>query len=191
MVNKLSEEHENLFDIHLYNFIDNHLYLYKELGLTPNMVTTFSLISGCLSAYMIHLKKYKTAGILFFLAYYFDSVDGKFARKYNMISKFGDYYDHITDIIKFSLLIYVLYKDNFNKFKKIGLVIILLLLLCLYHLGCQQGVISEDNDKKTDILDILKPTKQASIEHIDKVKYFGCGTFYIIISLIIFFWDKF
>ena len=26
-------------------------------------------------------------------------MDGDFARKYNMESKFGDYYDHITDTL--------------------------------------------------------------------------------------------
>jgi hypothetical protein len=189
MVNKIQEHHENTFDIYIYKFIDDHLHLYKQLGLTPNMVTTLSLLSGVFSAYMIHKKNYKSAGLLFFLGYYFDCVDGKLARKYNMTSKFGDYYDHITDIIKFGLVMYALYKDNNTKFKTFAVVIILLLVLCFYHLGCQEGVYNNDSiNSESPTLNIIKPNKESSILNIDKTKYFGCGTFYIIISLIIFFW---
>ncbi len=65
MVNKLSDQYENIFDIYIYKFIDSHLHIYKQLGLTPNMVTSLSLISGIISAYMIHNKKYKIGGIFF------------------------------------------------------------------------------------------------------------------------------
>ena len=61
MVNKLNEQNENIFDIYIYKFVDTQLDIYKKLGLTPNMITTFSLLSGCLSAYMVHKKKYKIA----------------------------------------------------------------------------------------------------------------------------------
>ena len=33
---------------------------------------------------------------MFLLSYYFDTVDGKFARKYNMATKMGDYLDHTS-----------------------------------------------------------------------------------------------
>ncbi len=190
MVNKLSDQYENIFDIYIYKFIDSHLHIYKQLGLTPNMVTSLSLISGIISAYMIHNKKYKIAGILFLIAYYFDCVDGKLARKYNMVSKFGDYYDHISDTIKFILVMYVLYKDNTTRFKTFGIVIILLVVLCFYHLGCQQGLYN-DNKKLSESpsLDIFKPDKDSSLTNINATKYFGCGTLYVIMSLMIFFWN--
>jgi phosphatidylglycerophosphate synthase len=192
MVNKLDNNHDNLFDIYICKSIDSHLHIYNKLGLTPNMVTTLSLITGIISAYMIHIKKYKLAGILFFIAYYFDCVDGKLARTYNMTSKFGDYYDHFSDIIKFILIMYVLYKDNIIKFKNIGIIILLLVILCLYHLGCQQGIYTDDTKPtESPTLDILKPSKESALINIHNTKYFGCGTFYIILSLIIFFWNYF
>jgi hypothetical protein len=190
MVNKLKEEHENIFDIYICNSIDSHIHIYNQLGLTPNMVTTLSLITGILSAYMILKKKYKIAGILFFIAYYFDCVDGKVARKYNMTTKFGDYYDHGSDIIKFLVLMYVLYKDNYIRFKTIGIVILLLVILCFYHLGCQEGVYTDESKtSESPTLNILKPSKESSLINIHNTKYFGCGTFYIVLSLIIFFWN--
>ncbi len=190
MVNKLSDQYENIFDIYIYKFIDSHLHIYKQLGLTPNMVTSLSLISGIISAYMIHNKKYKIAGILFLIAYYFDCVDGKLARKYNMVSKFGDYYDHISDVFKLLLIIYVLYKDNFETFKYTSIIIILLSILCLYQMGCQQVIYSDiQQTQESPTLDIFKPSKESCMSNIHNTKYFGCGTFYIILSLIIFFWN--
>ena len=148
------------------------------------MVTTLSLITGIISAYMIHKKNYKIAGILFFIAYYFDCVDGKLARKYNMTSKFGDYYDHISDIIKFLLIMYVLYKDNYTRFKNFSIIIILLVILCLFHLGCQQGIYNDTGkESESPTLDVLKPSKESSLLNINNTKYFGCGTFYIIVSI--------
>jgi hypothetical protein len=193
MVNKLNDQYENIFDIYIIKFIDSHIHIYKQLGFTPNMVTTLSLVTGIISAYMVHKKNYKLAGILFFIAYYFDCVDGKFARKYNMVTKIGDYYDHISDIIKFVLIMYVLYKDNTTRFKTFGLIIILLMILCFYHLGCQEGVYNTYNNIKvteSPSLDILKPNKESSLININNTKYFGCGTLFVVMSLIIFFWNN-
>ena len=36
-----------------------------------------------------------------FVGYFFDCMDGHFARKYNMVTEFGDMYDYITDLSKF------------------------------------------------------------------------------------------
>jgi phosphatidylglycerophosphate synthase len=191
MVNKLEDKHENIFDVYLLKFIDTHLHIYRELNLTPNIITTFSLITGFASGYMIYKKNYKIAGLLFFLAYYFDCVDGKFARKYNMITKFGDYYDHFSDVFKFILVIYLLYKDNIKKFGRIGIIIILLIILSIYQLSCQQSIY-EDKDKESEspTLDYFKPSKESCLVNIYDTKYFGCGTAFVFISIIIFFWNE-
>ena len=54
------------------------------------------------------------------LGYYFDCIDGPMARKYNMVTVFGDYYDHGTDIICFTLVNYyyfTLYNFSFSNFR--------------------------------------------------------------------------
>ncbi len=191
MVNKLSEEHENIFDIYICKFIDTHLHIFKQLGFTPNMITTLSLFVGCLSGYMIYNKKYKLAGILFFVAYYLDCVDGKFARKYNMVTKFGDYYDHFSDIFKLLFVVYFLYKDNYQQFKTFGIIIVLLTILCLYQMGCQQSIYSEkEKIKESPTLDLFKPSHKKCIINIHDTKYFGCGTAFVFTSLIIFLWNE-
>ena len=47
--------------------------------------------------------------LFFFISQVFDVFDGYLARRYNMSSKFGDYFDHIADAIKTILLFYILF----------------------------------------------------------------------------------
>jgi phosphatidylglycerophosphate synthase len=78
---------------------------YKN-NLTPNFFTTLSFSFQLSSIYF--LKNYNPTlfSFLYMLGYYFDCIDGPMARKYNMVTVFGDYYDHGTDIICFTLVNY-------------------------------------------------------------------------------------
>ncbi len=84
MVNKIPEEYENPVDILLLKLVDTQLDFYKSLCLTPNILTTFSLVAGLYSAYMIYTGDFIVGSILYMVAYYFDCADGKFARKFNI-----------------------------------------------------------------------------------------------------------
>ena len=48
---------------------------------------------------MLCNNNYILACIYYFISYFFDVLDGIYAREYNMVSEFGDYYDHIKDIV--------------------------------------------------------------------------------------------
>jgi phosphatidylserine synthase len=86
MVNKIPEEYENPVDVLVLKLVDKHLDFYKSICMTPNMLTTFSLVAGLYAAYMIYTGDFVIASILYVVAYYFDCADGKFARKFKMIS---------------------------------------------------------------------------------------------------------
>ena len=118
MVNKLSRELENPIDNIIYDKIENDLEFLKSLNFTPNILTTFSLITALLCIYNFYKDKFVIASLLWVVSYYFDCADGKFARKYNMVSKFGDYYDHGSDLIKGILLTYVIYVKTHPNVKK-------------------------------------------------------------------------
>ena len=57
MVNKIDDKYECPFDIYLLKFIDTHLDMYYNIGLTPNMITTLGIIFGLLSMYNISLPR--------------------------------------------------------------------------------------------------------------------------------------
>jgi len=43
-------------------------------------------------------NQFALSAFSYLISYMFDCWDGYYARKYNMESKFGDYYDHVSDM---------------------------------------------------------------------------------------------
>jgi phosphatidylglycerophosphate synthase len=111
------------------------------------------------------------------------------ARKYDMVTKFGDLYDHFTDVVVGIGLVYVVIMKYFEKINRIDILSLLILgFLMQFHIGCQQKYYTE-NKKTTDTV----------IESIDKLsglckdnkymrwtRFFGTGTFLILSILIIY-----
>jgi len=189
MVNKIDSIYECPFDVYLLKFIDSHLDFYYNNGLTPNIITTIGIILGLLSMYFILNSNYKTASFLFLIAYYFDCVDGKLARKYNLQTTFGDYYDHFGDVFKIVIILYALHKTNSNKFNEIKYLLIILALLMIIHLGYQE-VIYDQNESPTLSFSRYVANKDNNPENtIQFTKYCGCGTFVFILFIIIFTWE--
>ena len=147
---KLNNNFENPIDLFLINLTIKINPYYKAINFTPNILTTLSLISTLLGLY-IHTKNYYLlGGILYFIGYYFDCADGNFARTYNMTSEFGDYYDHITDLLKYCAFIYLLYCYNITNNTIIFIVIIvcILLLSSILFLGCQEKIYIKNTNNK-------------------------------------------
>ena len=197
MVNKLPLSHDNPFDVALFNFIDTHLHLYHQLNFTPNAVTTLSLFTGILCAYLIYKKQYLYAGFAYMISYYLDCVDGKLARKYNMVTKFGDFYDHLSDVTKLVIIVYALYVNDKHKLVKMLLILIPLFILSLFHFGCQQALYDNTsccllNNALSDspTLDIFKLPKETCNTLIHDTKYFGCGTFQLVFTIMLIFLNK-
>lgn len=148
---KLNSEYENAIDnvlIHLSEYLSPYFY---ELGMTPNIITTLSNIFAIITIILLLNNKYIFAGISLMISYYFDCMDGYFARKYNMTSVFGDLYDHISDICKTILILGTLYYIDSSKFVTVFIIFILVGSISLIHLGCQENYyeiynISEENN---------------------------------------------
>jgi phosphatidylglycerophosphate synthase len=183
--NKIPDKYENIFTQLIRKFADSQLELYKKLSLTPNKITLLSFITGLLCAYLVYKKQYKYAAFMFLLSYYFDTVDGKFARKYNMATKMGDYLDHTSDYIKTIILIIVLYYDNPKRFKKLIPIFVILLLMLTFYMGIQETLFERDKS----VLGLLKFDKKFANNNLYLVKYFSCSSVHLIMALIIFFWN--
>ena len=198
MVNKIPQELDNPIDNIINNHVDTKLDLFKQLGLSPNMITTISLILGLTSAYSIYNDAYITGALLWFLSYYFDCADGKMARKFKMTSKFGDLYDHSSDILKHIIIFYILYKkldlyeDNKTKYFLI-IIIIIIGLLTLCQIGCQEKLTKEITNKKTD-----SPTLEIA-EHfvfmdcktqMKYTRYFGPATIILYVCVVMLFLSR-
>lgn len=182
MERKVPENLENPVDNLIYQDMDKVANFFKENNFTPNMLTSVSAFFGLLSIYSICKNRFMIAGILYFISYYFDCLDGYFARKYDMVTKFGDYYDHVKDILVFSGLVFVL----FYKRLHIGLLFIIpFFFLMLVQFGCQEIYYNKDESDTLDFTRHLCPTEDK--EELEKImkytRYFGCGTVIVMFCL--------
>lgn len=188
---KINREQENPFDN---IFIDIaewlNINIFRPLNYTPNLITTMSLVIGLFSAVLFHYKYYITSVIFLTTAYILDCADGNYARRYNMETSFGDYYDHVSDLSKgFFLLIAIIIHPIPLRFKQISILILVIVVsLSLVHLGCQEGIYNPDKHDKYDSLSNLKylcGTTEDSKKFIKYTRYFGTGTVIVCLSFII------
>ena len=123
---------EAISDIHLFFPISKMLIpICKDFGLTPNMITTLSLICT-LNCYMKINKNKKEAMFSYFLGYLLDCMDGMMARKYNMGSNFGMTYDLVTDTISNALILQLMFtKKNIPPNIKAMIAVMLIFLMLL------------------------------------------------------------
>ena len=186
------------FPRHLDNLIDDwiidkgkDLYpFWRKMNFTPNDLTTVSLVLGVISVLLFYKKWFILSAISYFLSYCFDVFDGNYARKYNLTTKFGDYYDHIKDLLVNVLMGYVFLK--YSKLDKrllifVSIVAIILFIISNIHLGCQEIYNSFYNpEHKNTYLAFLKVyCNKKFISNINILKHFGCGTFFLWMTLII------
>jgi len=163
---------------------------FHEAGFTPNMITTLSVISAAIGLYYLYHHQKAKFAIFYTLGYFFDCLDGYNARKYNQMSEFGDYYDHITDWVTAAGLFYILYA-RYKLYACHYAVIAVSLALTCAHFGCQE--VYHDNPEASPTLTVatgLCPTQNSSrskkmLE--GGLRYFGAGTFtMIMIGLVAF-----
>jgi phosphatidylglycerophosphate synthase len=184
-------------DLILKYIVDPLNPFFKSIGLTPNGLTAISGIFGVLAIYSIIRSNYKLAAFYYALSYIFDVFDGNFARKYNMVSKFGDWFDHTKDnLIIFGLIVAIYTRKDIPNKTKIMLFVIYLILamfMCKY-LTLQEKYyhknVNVPEEHKSTTLGFLQnffdhPSSKSLVDELNTYKHLGCGTFilYIVFAL--------
>ena len=118
----------------LYNTIAPVLgtFLHEKLCLTPNMITTIALILGVLCIYQFRMENYGTSAALLVIRQVFDGMDGYVARKYDLKSKFGDKYDHVSDFI-IQRIIFIMVYLKLLKYSPLCANIIMVLVILILN----------------------------------------------------------
>lgn len=166
--------------------------LYK-MGITPNMITTVGVILRCMALYHLFRGETKFFFIEAVLSYFMDCLDGNYARRYHMCTKFGDYYDHLSDLVFHGILLYYLvFHSKMTKSKNwynwIIVILILMYLMC-WHFGCQEDHYHEENGgSESKSLNIFQQISLGQKHWIYFTRYFGCGTFALLVYLLLFFY---
>lgn len=109
----------------------------KASGHTPNVLTTYSFGSALLAVTALHHGHVAAFVGLWTLEYFWDCADGHYARKYGMVTKAGDVYDHVTDLVSLAALVVVAHK-RYAAPPWIVVGVLALVALNVVHMGCQQ-----------------------------------------------------
>ena len=137
---KIPDRYENPVDIFLLKINGYFNPIFRSLNITPNILTTLSLLIT-LVGLLVYRKGYVIIGaILYFVGYYFDCADGNYARKYGLVTQFGDYYDHLSDVFKYLVFSWVLLASTISSKRKLTVIIIL-----LFFLGGMQQITEQAN----------------------------------------------
>jgi hypothetical protein len=75
------------------------VHMAANLGLRPNTVTTIGLILVVVACYLFLQGQYLAGLAAGWIMTFLDTVDGKLARVTVQSSNFGNYYDHIIDLV--------------------------------------------------------------------------------------------
>lgn len=177
---KIPCEIDNPIDNLLLNFIDKLCPIFKKANFTPNGITTISLFFGLISMYFLYAGKIYFFGLSYFISYFFDCMDGYYARKYNMVSLIGDIYDHIKDAVIAIGIFIIFLKRNYSCSKQNILFAFILFTACmipmLVHMGCTEKISKRDESPSLNFTKILCPNVKA----VSYFKYFGCATMILV-----------
>lgn len=183
---KINDDYQNFIDIGLLKLcrlIDEPLH---TIGVTPNMVTLFGLIIGIFAIHFLIQKQYVLSVLFLWLTYFTDCLDGFMARKYNQTSKLGDYLDHFRDqfVILCVVILMTLHIQNFKYRLLFVFIIIISTVLMLSQLGCQEKLTEfKHHNECLGFLEKMCPGKAE--QNIKWTRWFGCGTFYLVLSILI------
>jgi phosphatidylglycerophosphate synthase len=182
---KIKKEHENPIDNINIDISDKLCPFFKKLNFTPNGITTLSLIFGLISIFFLLKRNIILFSITYYISYFFDCMDGHYARKYKMTSKGGDLYDHVKDVtinVILGLIILFYFKIPINNKIIIVILIIIMFTLMSIHLGCQEKIYDSD---ESSTLKFTKKMCKNPHKYIKYTRFFGCATWTIFIILVV------
>jgi phosphatidylglycerophosphate synthase len=177
---KIPTKLENPIDNILVMLADKSAPFFREMNWTPNMITSLCVLSLLVSVYLLIRGNIIGFALFYLLSYWFDVLDGYYARLYLMETDFGDNYDHLTDILGFVLLILVcigLYRKSFTTCKFI--VTFIILLLSFVQFGCQEKWSTyHTSSKSLSALKTVCPVEgRGKLERVMRFsRFFGSGT---------------
>lgn len=190
---KIDSKYENPIDILMYNISAYIEPFFLKLNMTPNHITTLSLLCGLLCVYYLDIKhtNLALAFTFYILSFLFDCLDGYYARKNNMLSKLGDMYDHYSDLIVHLMIYYMLYKRlSKERFILFNVLLIILLFGLAVQMGCQETLYEKKigkraTNKNSSYLKALKPLCKNPEQTMLISRFFGCGTTTMLFALFI------
>lgn len=196
VVDKVPRHQENPIDAWILSWTAETLPFFRSTGHTPNMITTYSFICGLAAVACLWGGSLVGFAALYALSYVFDCMDGQFARKYKMTSRFGDLYDHATDLTVYALVGYTVYTRCPPGRIGPGVVTVfgVALALLFLNIGCQQRLhrsVDGNDVRDAESLDVFRFICPCT-EWVRWARFGGYATFNIVtVALVTYLlWDS-
>jgi phosphatidylglycerophosphate synthase len=196
MNNKVPDEYNNDVDKLLYGMSDDISDNLKSLNcINPNHITTVGLIFGILGVVFFARGQWIESIICLWIYYFTDCLDGLYARKYDMVTKAGDYYDHLRDWTVTGLFFYMIYTSLKSTNQKTTFIVLasITVITSMIYVGCQEKlgevfteyrkVQPEDSSPTLQMFKCLTPDDPTTI--MPYIKHFGPSSVVILITIYI------
>lgn len=176
---KIPEEYENPVDnliIKLAEYVHPPLYY---IGIIPNHVTIASIVTGLVSALMIYKSRYFSACALAFLAYFLDCLDGNMARTFDRVTEFGDFLDHVGDVVKaIAQLAAIAFNPNISPSVRALFITTMAvsILGSMIHMGCQEQVYHKHRTSDDSLSSLRYLCKRHPEHTVRYTRFIGIGT---------------
>ena len=151
---------------------------WHHLGATPNALTTLGNIATIVGLFYMYKRCFHAVVVFALLRWYFDYADGMLARKFDQTTVFGDWYDHISDLLfVIGILVILLIRSKKYKFVSAG-IFLFFVLLALIQTGCAE---KENEDEEKNSLSVLEGLCVAP----ETMKYFDTTLLYVVTLILI------
>jgi len=190
---KIPKNLENPLDDILIDICGATSTFYKKSNFTPNGITTLSLIFGVFAILLLYKDYLLPSIVCYIISYFYDVLDGFYARKYDMCTKFGDVYEHIKDWtinITYIIVIYKKYKHTLSTLEivLVSIYFSFLLSMQLIFFAAQERYYGKPEDiPSLGWLAKFIRTKEQAIKTLKWVRYFGCASFILSICVLVLF----
>jgi phosphatidylglycerophosphate synthase len=177
---KLPSNLDNPFDSLMMYFGEKSLPMLKYLNFTPNILTLIGGMFVIFSIAFILTYKFAYAALFYAIAYWFDCVDGQYARYYGITSKGGEKLDHFVDAVRNVLTCISIYIIKISTFKKIVFAIfyVIFTLTNHYATNCAQNYyfMNSNTNDKYHMKDQMSFCKHQPSKQLKYIRFIGSGT---------------
>lgn len=186
---KIKLEYHGIIEQVIFNYFTHPIIDWaKYNGYTPNHLTSLSFFFQGISLFFLNQNFLYTYTFLYLIGYYFDCIDGPMARKHNMVTVFGDWYDHVTDIFCFIIANYFyIFQYNLLENSFIVASYLFFMIALVGYIGCQETIFNkelEDKKKKSGSLYLTTLLVKDPENLILKLRFFNFTNSVVLFSII-------